>query len=140
VDTEAAMEALLNHVGRLVRNESTSIADCRTHIRGLQRKLKSTKELLDSRVSVICYIKCHNDDDGDDNVTVCIVMSPSVNLNISIKVTLLSGWIVHCSYAHKEYSMQPCLTEDLCVDYDKLSCFTGHQTMFCTRPSPSIMI
>jgi len=65
VDTEAAMEALLNHVGRLVRNESTSIADCRTHIRGLQRKLKSTKELLDSRVSVICYIK---DDDEDDDL------------------------------------------------------------------------
>jgi len=63
VDTEAAMEALLNHVGRLVRNESTSIADCRTHIRGLQRKLKSTKELLDSRVSVICHIKYDDDDD-----------------------------------------------------------------------------
>ena len=53
VDMAPAMEALLNHVGRLVRSESTSVANCRTHIRGLQRKLKSTKELLDSRVSVI---------------------------------------------------------------------------------------
>jgi len=52
VDTEAAMETLLNHVGRLLRNESTSVADCRTHIRGLQRKLKGNKELLDSRVFV----------------------------------------------------------------------------------------
>jgi len=50
VDTDAAMEALLSHIGRLVKNESTTVADCRTHIRGLQRKLKSTKELLDHRV------------------------------------------------------------------------------------------
>jgi len=51
VDTEAAMEALLSHVGRVIKNESTTVADCRTHIRGLQRKLKSNKELLDHRVS-----------------------------------------------------------------------------------------
>jgi len=51
VGTEAAMEALMNHVGRLVKDESTSVADCRTHIRGLQRKLKGNKELLDSRVT-----------------------------------------------------------------------------------------
>jgi len=55
VDTEAAMETLLNHVGQLLRNESTSVADYRTHIRGLQHKLKGNKELLDSRVSVVYY-------------------------------------------------------------------------------------
>lgn len=53
MDMEAAMEALLNHVGRLVRNESTTVADCRTHIRGLQHKLRTTKELLDGRVGPI---------------------------------------------------------------------------------------
>jgi len=52
MDTDAATEALMNHVGRLARNESTSVADCRTHIRGLQRKLKSNKEILDRRVSL----------------------------------------------------------------------------------------
>jgi len=61
VDMEAAMEALLNHVGRLVRNESTTVADCRTHIHGLQRKLKSTKELLEHRV-----LRYSTDDDDND--------------------------------------------------------------------------
>jgi len=56
MDMEAAMEALLNHVGRLVRNESTTVADCRTHIRGLQHKLRTTKELLDGRVSDITHL------------------------------------------------------------------------------------
>ena len=51
VDTEAALDALMNHVGRLVKDETTVVADCRTHIRGLQRKLKSNKELLDHKVS-----------------------------------------------------------------------------------------
>jgi len=59
VDTESAMEALLGHVGRLVSNESTSIADCRTHIRGLQRKLKGNKELLDSRVLYTAALSLH---------------------------------------------------------------------------------
>ena len=45
------MDALMNHVGRLVKDETTVVADCRTHIRGLQRKLKSNKELLDHKVS-----------------------------------------------------------------------------------------
>jgi len=62
VDTEAAMEALLNHVGRVVRNESTTVADCRTHIHGLQRKLKSTKELLEHRV----LLRYSTDDDDND--------------------------------------------------------------------------
>ena len=50
MDTDAAMEALLSHVGRVVKNESTTVADCRIHIRGLQQKLKSSKELLDHKV------------------------------------------------------------------------------------------
>jgi len=67
VDTAAAMDALLNHIGRLIRNESTSLADCRTHIHGLQRKLKSTKELLDGRVSTFYYAAAAAAGDDDDD-------------------------------------------------------------------------
>ena len=78
------MEALLNHVGRLIRNESTSIADCRTHIRGLQRKLKGNKELLDSRVSAVCYTGDDDDDDDDDSLHYCVR-----NYTVSQKTTLM---------------------------------------------------
>ena len=46
VDVESRAESVMNRVSQLVSIESTSLADCRTHIRGLQHKLKTTKEQL----------------------------------------------------------------------------------------------